>query len=370
MNIETKIKNNPFPLTVSIEPNNICNAKCTFCGYGREKTEIFGLQLDDRPVLDTRKKSQVSDEIVDHLLKLCEKDGAGVLKKFSISPNFGEVSINSRWLDLILKAKSVSGINNVSSFSNAINLHRLGFDNIIDSGIDVLEISTSLVDRESYKRIYGRDKYDQVLKNIIGLLSANKKKGFPVDIYINLRIDLPLDGFLESTAYKEIIKYLDKRKISFLTKYDTWGGIIRQDQIPKGATFISPKNNKGKPPCLQLYKTLYVKLDGTIQACKCVSNKSLNTRNILDYDSLEGAWRNDKYEKIRKNWEESNILPEPCVTCTHYIRYTKLSNYYSKIKIFRTYVRNIIAGTIYFKLYKKIFSYKGFVHAAKRNEEE
>jgi|SaaInlStandDraft_3_1057020.scaffolds.fasta_scaffold25829_2 radical SAM protein with 4Fe4S-binding SPASM domain len=370
MNIKHKIKNNLLPLTVSIEPNNICNAKCTFCGYGKEKTEITELKLNDRPVLDKRKKDQVSDEVVDHLFKLCEKDGAGILKKLSISPNFGEVSINRKWIDMIVKAKSINGINNISSFTNAINLHTIGIDRIVDSGISNIEISTSLVDRESYKRLYGRDKYDQVLKNILDLLSANKSKGSPIDIYINLRIDLPQENFEKSEAYKKIIKYIDKRKISYLTKYDTWGGVIKKDSIPKGATFISVKNNKGKPPCLQLYKTLYVKMDGTIQACKCVTHESLNTRNILDYSSIQSAWRNDKYDQIRKNWEEHDVLPEACITCTHYMKYTNLISYYSKKKAFRTYLRSVLSGTIYFKWYKKISNHKGSMRESMRNEEE
>ena len=367
MNIKHKIQNSSLPLTVSIEPNNICNAKCSFCAYGKENNEIIGLKPNDRPVLDKRKKMQVSDEIIDYFFKLCKKDGGGLLKKLSISPNLGEVSINSRWIDMIKKAKLTKGINNISSFSNAINFHRIGINKIIESGITNLEISTSLVDRESYKRLYGRDKYDQVLKNILDLLSENKRRGFPIDIYINLRVDLPIENFTKSKVYKDLTKYIEKNKISYLTDYDTWGGVINKNDIPIGAKLLSVKNNRGKPPCLQLYKTLYVNIDGTIQACKCIPHESLNTENILDHNSLHSAWRNKKYNKIRNNWENKNLLQEACVTCTHYMPYTKLISYYSMKTILRTRLRNIVSGTKFFRLYKKIFAFKSNIRHSKRD---
>jgi radical SAM protein with 4Fe4S-binding SPASM domain len=350
---DKKITNNPLPLTVSIEPNNICNAKCSFCAYGKEKRVLEDIRADERPILDKRPKQHITPKILDHVFNMCEKSGAGVLRKFSISPNFGEVSVSRNWVDMIKRAKSNCGIDNVSSYTNAITLNRTGIDNLINSGIDNLEISTSLVDRDSYKRLYGRDKYDQVMNNIIELLSKNKKAGFPIDIYINLRIDLPIDDFLASDIYSTLVEYIEERKISYLTSYDTFGGTIKDGDLPVGAVFIDRKNNKGKPPCSQLYKTLYVNIDGEIQACKCIPHPSLSVGNILDYNTLESAWRNSDYERIRNNWGNDGILPEACVTCTHYTPYYILRGYYSYLSKVRSYIRSAISGTFLLSFYKE-----------------
>ena len=139
---DKKITNNPLPLTVSIEPNNICNAKCSFCAYGKEKRVLESIRADDRAILDKRPKQHISPKILDHVFDLCEKSGAGVLRKFSISPNFGEVSVSRNWVDMIKRAKSNCGIDNVSSYTNAITLNRTGIDNLINSGLVPTSVQT------------------------------------------------------------------------------------------------------------------------------------------------------------------------------------------------------------------------------------
>ena len=145
----------------------------------------------------------------------------------------------------------------------------------------------------------------------------NRERGYPIDIYLNLRIDLPSDEFFKSDQYRTLSKYIEKRKISFLEKYDNYGGSISEKDLPIGAEFVKRNNNTGRPPCYQLYRQLMVNVDGVINACTCRIDESLFTRNIMEFDSIEDAWRNDKYEKIRKNWEEG-ILPKACTYCTHY----------------------------------------------------
>ena len=346
------IRSKKLPLSVSLEINNVCNAKCTFCAYGKNDPDV--IPLYDTPIIDKRPKQHLSKDVLKHVIKLCNSNGSGFLKKMSITPTLGEVTVSKNWLDLVREVKQSKGVRYTSSYTNAINLHRFGSQAIIDSGLDVLEISTSLVDRESYKRIYGRDKYDQVLANITDLISLNKDLGYPMDIYLNLRIDLPEEVFFKSEVYKTLVKYMDKRKISFLKKYDNYGGVILPKDLPKGATMVSREINLGKPPCYQLYRQLMVNVDGTIQACTCRTDESLMTRNILEYSTLEAAWKNDKLEKIRNDWEKG-VLPNACVTCTHYGSYKKIYNYYKIYPRFKSYVISSIRGTIVYVFFKKIF---------------
>ncbi len=365
-----KIRKNKLPFSVSLEINNICNAKCTFCAYGKEKPKLGGIELLNNPILDKRPKQHLSKEVFRHVLSLCEPSGSGINKKMSITPTLGEATVSKDWLDLVRLAKKSKGVRILSTYTNAINLHRFGVRNILESGIDVLAISSSLVDRKSYKRIYGRDRYDQVLKNIIEILKENKKKGFPVDIYLNLRIDLPSEDFIKSNNYKILSQYIEDRKITFLKKYDNYGGTVKLDDLPYGTSFVNIENNSNKPPCYQLFRQLMVNVDGTIQACTCRVDESLFTRNILDFNSLEDAWKNDKLEKIRDNWEKSGVLPKACVSCTHYGSYENLVKYskiYPKIK---SHIHSFLKGGLIHSRYKKVFSNVGSIQGSTVNEKK
>ena len=363
-----KLEKQRNPLSVSLEINNVCNAKCTFCAYGKEKTELDDVLSGDNPILDNRPKQHLRKDVFDHTIELCKTSGSGILKKMSIQPTLGESTVSKNWLDLIKAAKASKGVNSVSSYTNAVALQRFGSDAIIESGIDNLAVSSSLVDKKSYKRIYGRDKYEQSFFNILDLLRSNKKHGYPVDIYLNLRIDLPEEDFFKSKQYKKISLYLEDRKISFLKKYDNFGGTIQEGDLPYGATFISRSDNSKKPPCYQLYRQLMINVDGTIQACTCRVDKSLWTRNIMEFTTLEDAWKNDKLEKIRMDWKNKGVLPKACTFCTHYAPYTQLSGYYSLIPRLKSYIFGFVKGGLIYVAYKKLMKDVGNVRASYVNE--
>ncbi len=359
-----------MPLSVSLEINNVCNAKCTFCAYGKEKNELGNIQIGDTPILDHRPKQHLRKDVFEHTIKLCNEAGSGVLKKMSIQPTLGESTVSKNWLDLIKTAKSSKGVRTVSSYTNAVALQRFGSDAIIESGIDSLAVSSSLASKEAYKRIYGRDKYEQAFFNILDLLKSNQKHGYPVDIYLNLRIDLPEEDFFKSQQYKELSKYIEDRKISFLKKYDNFGGTIQKEDLPYGASFISRSDNTEKVPCYQLYRQLMVNVDGTIQACTCRIDESLWTRNIMDFSTLESAWKNDKLEKIRTDWNDKNILPKACTFCTHYAPYTKLGVYSSLIPKLKSHVFRLVKGGRFYVAYKKIMRNVGNVKVSYVNEKK
>lgn len=70
---ESAILNSLRPRSCGIEMINICNANCSFCGYGKGK---------DGKASDPRKKRKFDIEAYKHLLKLYDNAGGG---KFSLN---------------------------------------------------------------------------------------------------------------------------------------------------------------------------------------------------------------------------------------------------------------------------------------------
>ena len=305
------ILTNKVPRLAGAEPINICNADCSFCGYGKgEKGKAA----------DPRKKIKLNSDVLKHTLDLFSKGGGGV---FSLTPILGEITAHPLWLEYIKMVRNYDNITGVSCYTNAILLDKFGFDNILKSGLSTLYISTALGSREQYKRLYGKDKYEKVLANIYGILEENKKLGEPVFITLGLRIDKPYDYFYSSDVYRELLKLLPKGRIQILENWDDFKGIIKKDKLPIGHEFKEEKYIEKKDPCYALFRKLEVTVDGTIQGCSCRVEPELWSDNILDHDTIESAWKNKKIEKIRLDWFNGNV-PNCCVNCSHYIPYTSL----------------------------------------------
>ncbi len=299
------------PRDVGAESINICNARCTFCGYGKGP---------DGKAADARRKGKLSADVFRHTLRLYSAAGGGV---FALSPILGEVSADPRWLDMVREARSFDNITGVSCFTNAILLHRFGADAIVTAGITHMALSTSLGSAEQYRRLYGVDKYDQVVANILDLLRANQRHGAPVDISIHLRIDKPFSRFFRSDIYAELLKYVPASRIQILDDgWDDFKGLIGSDGLPGGQQFKVQYPDKSVP-CYAIYRKLQVLKDGTIQGCSCRIEPDLWVGNIMDFDSMEAAWRNPAFEALRANWHAGTI-PNSCKNCSHYEPYTNL----------------------------------------------
>ena len=302
---------NPVPNVVGAEITNICNAKCSFCGYGKKNTETDA---------DPRKKGKLNHQVLKHTAKLFSESGGG---QFSLSPILGEITVDPRWLELVRHISSYDNITGVSCFTNAILLHRFDSEDILTSGLTQMTISTNLSSKERYQDLYGVDKYEIVLSNILNLLSKNQALGCPVQISLALRLDKPYEEFFKTEVYKSLLDLLPANSISILDDYwDDFKGLVEQRDLPSGQQF---KRQVAQPgvPCYALYRKLQVLVDGTIQGCSCRVEPELWTENILDHKSLGTAWKNQGLEKLRQNWLDG-VIPSCCKTCSHYMPFTNL----------------------------------------------
>lgn len=304
------------PMTIGAEITNICNAKCSFCGYGK-KTEFKDA--------DPRKKSQLDESVFRHSLELFSRAGGG---HFSISPILGEVTTHPRWLELIKEARSYPNITGVSCFTNAILLDRFDTDAILSSGLTSLTISTNLTSKERYNALYGVDKFEIVLANSLNLLKRNRDLGRPVQITLNLRLDKPYEDFFNSDTFAKLAEVTPKSSIVILDDFwDDFTGLVRQEDLPLGQLFKENQEDKSRP-CYALYRKLQVMMGGEIQACACRVEPELWAGNILDHKTLEDAWRNKELQGLRQRWSDGEI-PDCCKRCSHYIPYTNLLSNHS-----------------------------------------
>lgn len=285
---------------LGIEPTNICNANCTFCGYRFMKKPKFTMSVD-------LFKRTVDDYA---------SQGGGSL---SLTPTVGDPLVDGRILEKIVYARSVSKIGSIFLYTNGILLDKFGYKQVLQSGISRLAISTYMGSSEGYKQYYGKDEYPRVVRNIVGLLRANKELGNPVEVTLHLRCEGNESLWKTTDEYAEIASLIDLSNISFMKEYDNWGGLIQDDDIPDGTVLQVPLSveEKSKSPCFEMYRRVHVLANGNVGVCVCRDLDGEINIGSVEHNTITELWQGDRVKEYRSNWTKG-ILPDVCVECTRY----------------------------------------------------
>jgi radical SAM protein with 4Fe4S-binding SPASM domain len=285
---------------MGIEPTNICNADCTFCGYS------FLKKPKSTMTIDTFKRT------VDDYASV----GGGEL---SLTPTVGDPLVDGKILEKIAYARSIPQIRSIFLYTNGILLDKFGYEEVLTSGISRLAISTYMGSREGYKHYYGKDEYPRVVQNIIETLRKNLGLGEPVRITLHLRCEGDESIWKSTDEYAEIAPLVGDSNIFFMKEYDNWGGLIEPEDIPDGTVLQVPLSaeEKSKSPCFEMYRRVHVLVNGNVGVCVCRDMEGeINIGNI-EHATIKEIWQGDKLKEYRSNWTKG-ILPQVCIECTRY----------------------------------------------------
>lgn len=283
---------------LAIEITNICNANCSFCAY----------RYMHRP------KTILSNEQFKFFLDKYVEYGGGQLK---FTPIVGDPLVDLKFIDKIKMAKETGVINYLYTYTNLIGLGNFKVEELIQSGIDKIDISTCLGGKEMYKRLYGVDQYENVMHNLRELFLENKKFGSPVKLEIIVRSDKPYKEMVEDFDYRyfvEVYGYTPR----IMENWDNWTGLITKKDLPKGQKFR--KIGSMEKPCSLFYRGLIILTNGEVGACWCRDMETQLIVGNIYKNSLEEIWNGKKLKSLRKNWQEGR-LPEVCKKCYQYTPY-------------------------------------------------
>jgi radical SAM protein with 4Fe4S-binding SPASM domain len=300
-------------LGLGVEITNICNANCTFCAYRFQK----------------KKKSVITSENFKIIVDQYSLAGGGPM---TFTPTVGDPLVDPRILEKIQYARSKKNITSILLYTNAILFHKFGFLNVLKSGISRIAISTYVGSREGYIKYYQKDKYQEVINNIIEITKLNKNLNNLCEITLHLRVEKDRAIWENTPEFKKIIENFPLENISYLTKYSTWSGKIDIDDLPAGCEIDTPiEINKKiqKGPCFELYRKMHVLPNLDVGACVCIDLENEINIGSLKKQSLSEIWHSSKIKKFRSNWTEGQ-LPEVCKNCT---RYEPINDYIKKNKL-------------------------------------
>jgi radical SAM protein with 4Fe4S-binding SPASM domain len=333
-----------FPLHMQLEATSKCNLKCVMCAredYVKNPTDMK--ITDFNKIINTLKPQEVSV--------------AGQ----------GEPLMNPNLMEMVRYAKKQGASINVSSNLTLLNPETA--DEIVQSGLDLLQVSIDSSTRETYQRIRGHDYFQRVIDGVTIMADAKKRHGsrFP---FTRFRLVLQKDNFHEVSDLVSLAKKLGVDEVYVMPlalfphelshnskEKEVLVGELRGDivlvELMKGEKLSRKLKIKTNLPliirdfaiywsqyyakefkkidnriCMSPWISVYVHLDGTVNPCPFFYGfKEYDMGNILS-DEFQKVWNGERYKRLRSAIRDGKKLSKVCETCVPYnfSHFKKLSN--------------------------------------------
>ncbi len=292
-----------FPKTMMIEVSNICNHSCIFC---------------------SNKMSERKRTLIDEELCLDVLDKAYDLGVREVSfHGMGEPFTNSNLEKYIKHAKRL-GYSYIYVDTNGALATPDRLKSVILAGLDSIKFSVAGAEKETYKKVHGKDDFDKVIGNIEWLIDWKECNNSNIKIIIDYclttlnrgqeialenRFRGRIDDFWVSECSNQAAE-MDNSSITVATS--------------EALSFDEPDNQI----CIEPFYRFVVTANGYADACCMDNNDNLvyADLNIIRMKSkgnyLIEAWEMGK--TIRNSHRSGIDVPVKCINC----EYTK---YYQKM---------------------------------------
>lgn len=271
-----------FPKFFSIETTNICNAKCIMCPHS---AFAGGKMMED----------ECFDKIVDELKHYTDWITSVALYWY------GEPLLDSKLCERIRLLKK-NGIENIQISTNAERLDKETAEDLFKSGLNDLRISLDAIHKDTYEKIRGLD-YGKVMDNIHSLLELRNKQ------YRTVPIRIRMVEMEENKDEIDAFKTYWEKYVSNIDKVQTMPQLVNKLWKEECET----KNME--LPCVSVFSTLAIDVDGNICICCMDTNKEIILGNIKNI-SLQSVWRGEQIQNIRMKHLEGKKFEIPiCKNC-------------------------------------------------------
>lgn len=285
------------PLDLNIEVTNFCASSCVFCPNSKVKRVKENMTM---PLF-----RRICDEYADM--------GGGFL------------GLSSMQSDLFADQQLLERIAYLEQHRDTIRLYTttyvVGAAKYTDDQLERLvrafayfQVSLGGWDAESYQRMYGTNGFETARKQLLRIKRIVEDKGLSVRLELMFRTQDPT-AVANSALVRELTPTF--RVVENRNNFFNWGGIISQEDLPKGAVLDVADNTAKRSNCAASVASMSIGVDGTIVGCGCVD---WNARHIVGHvgnRSLLDVWRDRLAVEFREGFSRGNV-PDLCKDCSLY----------------------------------------------------
>lgn len=276
-----------FPKILRIEPASSCNFRCIHCPTGLDLNPSLGIMSEDTFNKIYEKISKYSFKVI-------------------VLYHGGEPFLNRNFIKIVTKLKPLA--NTIKTVTNGSLLNDSLIEQIIDSGIDIVEFSLDGVSPEENDKIRVGGNFQKIAENIKKLIvlrnSRNLKKP---QIYIsNAQIpssihqldSIQVPQYLQDT-FREVCDDIQYKLVYVMS----WPGMTINPQPAKLESNY----------CDHIVNTFTIRWNGDVVPC-CFDLINMMVMGNVVTEEIENIWNNEKYQKLRNDIKNFDP-PELCKNC-------------------------------------------------------
>ncbi|MBA7617846.1 GTP 3',8-cyclase [subsurface metagenome] len=280
-----------FPPMLIVETSSYCNLSCIHC----PRTEV-AKKYDS---FEGNMKFNLYKKIINEMSQY---------KYTTLRPfGRGEALINPDISRMIKYAKE-KGIHKVWLNTNGTLLSVKKSKELLEAGIDRLEVSIDAATRETFKKIKGKDKYDLVVKNTIECCRLKKELNAKTEIVVSF-VESSMNTLDKDTFIKFWKNYTDQVCIRPVHQH---GALVSNQRISK------EKKEKERLPCSILWERVEINYYGGLNYCEFDWENREKMGNV-EKSSIKEIWNSKKYKQLRRLHIEKRFSEIPlCSICKTY----------------------------------------------------
>lgn len=299
------------PLSVSIEPTNLCNLHCPECPSGSK------ILKRERGFIGSDIFKKIIDQLSPHLYWLT----------FYFQ---GEPFLHPEFHEMVSYAKSKKIY--VSTSTNGHFLTEINTISTIKSGIDRLIISLDGTDQESYSSYRKGGSFEKVVQGIREIVSRKKrlKSGKP---YIVIQFLVLKTNQHQIREIKQLGVELGVNKVELKTAqfYEFEKGNPLMTDIDHYSRYKKCISGSENTPtfkiknrlanrCFRMWSSSVITWDGWVVPCCYDKDAGYKMGNIKD-QSFQEIWTSQKYGEFRKKILQSRQEIDICKNCAEGMGY-------------------------------------------------
>jgi MoaA/NifB/PqqE/SkfB family radical SAM enzyme len=263
----------PKPPTLSIDITDACNLQCQYCNN----------PLFPHP------RNMMSDEVIEQLLKQIE---CAHINRIRIGG--GEPTLHPGFANILKEISSRTKFLSIITNGQWEDPHYA--KDILESGVDLIEISVDAGGAEIYEMSRINASYDKLLKNLAYLYATRNEMKSSSQIKIRLMLR-PSTLHLEKEYSQFLLDYCDCILPQMVIKHP-------DSQYDEDVFIHLPKDGNDDRICTLPFKDLQVRPDGSVPLCSAIGcsldkDKQVYLGNISDFSILE-LWNSDKMVHLRQ----------------------------------------------------------------------
>jgi|GEM_PF-1100957 len=285
-----------FPPVVQIAlVSGVCPSNCRYCPVGQRNMGELPSQLAAELTIDffdLELFRKVAEEVARHpwaILRIHSR---------------GEPMVHPEYFKMIALAKRC-GVGTVTSFTSGILLHRF-VDAVLDSQIDLLEVSADAADGNRYALWRRNDHFHEVVEGVRCLRATLKRRSLTRPCIVVSAVDHPdfrphehdFRAFWGPMCDKVLVR-----------PFHTYAGRIADP-------YVAGRRTSSHIPCVQLWERFSISTKGLVNACFNDWGDKELVGDLHDPGAtISGIWRCDRFETIRARSLKAPYL-DCCAACS------------------------------------------------------